>query len=334
MVHFFMPLIDPRNRRIDYLRVSVTDRCNLSCAYCKPRGRMKVLPHRDILQYEEIHRLVSVAVPLGISHVRITGGEPLVRRGILPFIASLRGIAGIEDISVTTNGVMLEEMAAGLRDAGIARLNISLDSLDPKRFAAITGSDTWHKVWRGIEAAERFGFHPIKINVVPVRGVNDDEVVEFARLTVDRRIHVRFIEFMPIGANDRWHTDACVPAGEIREAIEKAFGPLEPADHGKGAGPSQNYRIPRGQGVIGFISPITKHFCESCRRLRLTADGKIRPCLLSDTEIDVKSPMRGGCSDAELERLLRAALEIKPERHFVTESPGRCTERTMSRIGG
>lgn len=329
-----MPLTDPRNRRIDYLRVSVTDRCNLSCAYCKPRGRMKVLPHRDILHYEEIHRLVSVAVPLGISHVRVTGGEPLVRRGILPFIASLRDIAGIEDISVTTNGVMLEEMAAGLRAAGIARLNISLDSLDPKRFTAITGSDTWHKVWRGIEAAERCGFHPIKINVVPVKGVNDDEVVAFARLTVDRRIHVRFIEFMPIGANDRWHTDACVPAGEIREAIEKVFGPLEPAHHGKGAGPSQNYRIPGGQGVIGFISPITKHFCESCRRLRLTADGKIRPCLLSDTEIDIKSPMRGGCSDAELERLLRAALEIKPERHFVTESPGRCTARTMSRIGG
>jgi len=329
-----MSLIDPRNRRIDYLRISVTDRCNLSCAYCRPPGPMKVLPHRDILQYEEIHRLVSVAVPLGISHVRITGGEPLVRRGVVPFIASLRDITGIEDISVTTNGVLLEEMASGLRDAGISRLNISLDSLDPKRFAGITGSDAWHKVWRGIEAAERCRFDPIKINMVPVKGVNDDEVVAFARLTVDRRIHVRFIEFMPIGANDRWHTDACVPASEIREAIEKVFGPLERADPGRGAGPSQNYRIPRGQGVIGLISPITKHFCESCRRLRLTADGKIRPCLLSDTEIDIKSPMRGGCSDTELERLLRFALEIKPERHYVTESPGGCTARTMSRIGG
>jgi GTP 3',8-cyclase len=329
-----MPLIDPRNRRIDYLRVSVTDRCNLSCAYCKPRGRMTVLPHRDILRYEEIHRLVSVAVPLGISHVRITGGEPLVRRGIVPFVASLRSITGLEDISVTTNGVLLEEMARGLRDAGISRLNISLDSLDPKRFAMITGSDAWHKVWRGIEAAEQCGFNPIKINVVPVKGVNDDEVIAFSRLTVDRQIHVRFIEFMPIGANDRWHTDACVPASEIRESIEKVFGPLEPAGNGTGAGPSQNYRIPRAKGVIGLISPITKHFCESCRRLRLTADGKIRPCLLSDTEIDIKSPLRGGCNDAELERLLRFALEIKPERHYVTESPGRCTVRTMSRIGG
>jgi len=334
MVHFFMPLVDPRNRLIDYLRVSVTDRCNLSCAYCKPRGRIQLLPHLDILRYEEIHRLVSVAASLGISHVSITGGEPLVRRGFVPFVASVRDITGLEDISVTTNGVLLEEMASGLRDAGISRLNISLDSLDPKRFAAITGSDAWHKVWRGIEAAERCGFRPIKINVVPVKGVNDDEVVEFARLTVDRQIHVRFIEFMPIGANDRWHTDACVPASEIREAIEKAFGTLEPEAHGKGAGPSQNYRIPGAQGVIGLISPITKHFCDSCRRLRLTADGKIRPCLLSDTEIDIKSPMRGGCSDAELERLLRFALEIKPERHYVTESPGSCAGRTMSRIGG
>jgi len=329
-----MPLVDPRNRLIDYLRVSVTDRCNLSCAYCKPRGRIQLLPHMDILRYEEIHRLVSVSASLGISHVRITGGEPLVRRGIVPFVASLRNITGIEDISVTTNGVLLEEMAQGLRDAGISRLNVSLDSLDPKRFASITGSDAWHKVWRGIEAAERCGFYPIKINMVPVKGVNDDEVVEFARLTVNRQIHVRFIEFMPIGANDRWHKDACVPASEIHEAIEKAFGTLEPVAHGKGAGPSQNYRIAGGQGVIGLISPITKHFCDSCRRLRLTADGKIRPCLLSDTEIDIKSPMRGGCSDAELERLLRFALEIKPERHYVMESPGSCNARTMSRIGG
>ena len=329
-----MPLIDPRNRRIDYLRVSVTDRCNLSCVYCKPRASMKALPHVDILSYEEIRRLVAIAAPLGISHVRITGGEPLVRRGIVTFIASLRGISGIEDISVTTNGVLLEEMAEGLRSAGISRLNISLDTLDPGRFLAITGSDLWSKVWKGIERAEAHGFHPIKINMVPVKGVNDDEVVAFARLTLKRQIHVRFIEFMPIGARDRWNTSACVPAGDIRQSIEREFGPLEPAGSGAGAGPSQNFRVPGGRGVIGFITPISKHFCDSCRRLRLTADGKIRPCLLSDTEIDVKSPMRGGCSDTELERLLRLALEIKPERHYIAESPGGCYERTMSRIGG
>lgn len=329
-----MPLVDTLNRRIDYLRVSVTDRCNLSCIYCRPRSSMKLLPHEDILRYEEIHRLVGVAVPLGITHVRVTGGEPLLRRGILDFISSLRAIPGITDISVTTNGLLLEEMAEGLRSAGINRLNISLDSLRPRRFAEITGSDSWERVWRGIAKAEAVGFSPIKINMVPVRGVNDDEVVEFARLTLDRPVHVRFIEFMPIGARDRWRADVCVRAEDIRGAIEQAVGSLEPAGGGAGAGPSRNFRMAGGRGVIGFISPITKHFCDSCRRLRLTSDGKIRPCLLSDTEIDVKTPLRGGCSDAELERLLRLALEIKPERHYIAESSGGCFERTMSRIGG
>jgi cyclic pyranopterin phosphate synthase len=295
---------------------------------------LKLLSHDDVLRYEEILRLVGVAVPLGIAHVRITGGEPLLRRGILDFIGRVRDIRGITDISVTTNGLLLEEMAEGLLQAGISRLNISLDSLQPERFAEITGSDSWDRVWRGIAKAEACGFSPIKINMVPVKGVNDDEAVEFARLTVDRPVHVRFIEFMPIGARDRWRTEVCVGSDEIRAAIEGAFGPLEPAGGGAGAGPSRNHRIRGGRGVIGFISPITKHFCESCRRLRLTADGKIRPCLLSNTEIDVKTPLRGGCGDAELERLLRLALEIKPERHYITESAGGCFERTMSGIGG
>src|SRR3990170_3652551 len=240
MVDILMPLVDPLNRYIDYLRISVTDRCNLNCVYCKPRERMKALPHREILQYEEILRLVSVAAPLGISRVRITGGEPLIRRGI----------------------------------------------------------------------------------------------VDFARLTLDRRLHVRFIEFMPIGAGDRWNTEVCVTAGQVREIIEREVGRLEPFTSGTGAGPSENHQIPGARGVIGFISPITKHFCATCRRLRLTADGKIRPCLLSDTEIDIKSPLRGGCDDKELERLLRLALEVKPERHYINETPAGCYQRTMSGIGG
>ncbi len=334
MVQFFRMLRDANNRLIDYLRVSVTDRCNLACVYCKPQKRMRLLNHADILRYEEILRVVGVAAPLGISHVRVTGGEPLLRRGIRSFIASLRAIPGITDISLTTNGVLLEEMAAGIRAAGVSRLNISLDSLDREKFRRITGSDAWGKVWQGIARAEDAGFAPIKINMVPVKGVNDDEVTAFARLTVDRPLHVRFIEFMPIGARDRWHSDTCLAASEVRRIIEGAFGPLEPAAAGTGAGPSENYRIPGGRGVIGFISPITKHFCASCRRLRLTADGRIRPCLLSDTEIDVKAPLRGGCDDAELERLLRIALEIKPERHYVAENSGGCWERTMSGIGG
>ncbi len=334
MVDFLMSLKDHSNRTIDYLRISVTDRCNLSCAYCKPRTQIKMTPHQGILRYEEMLRIVRIAVPLGISHIRITGGEPLVRRGVLGFIARLGEVAGIEDISLTTNGVLLAGMSQGLRDAGITRLNISLDSLDPRRFREITGSDAWDLVWQGIARAEETGFSPIKINMVPVKGVNDDEIADFARLTLDRRLHVRFIEFMPIGANDRWHKDACVTSGQVRAIIERELGTLKPFLAKRSAGPSDNYQAPGARGVIGFISPISKHFCASCRRLRLTADGRIRPCLLSDTEIDIKSPLRGGCGDEELERLLRFSLEIKPERHYVTENPAVCSQRIMSRIGG
>jgi cyclic pyranopterin phosphate synthase len=332
-----MLLQDSHNRRIDYLRISVTDRCNLSCLYCKPRTDVKVLSHSDILTYEEILRLVMVAVPLGISRVRVTGGEPLVRRGVVDFIASLKQHGGIEDISLTTNGVLLEELAEALLAAGKPRLNISLDSLKPDRFLRITGSDSWHKVWRGIGRAEELGFFPIKINMVPVRGLNDDEVVDFARLTLNRKLHVRFIELMPIGANTCQRQEASVPSSEIRALIEREFGPLVPFTKGTSAGPADNHSIPGASGIIGFISPITRHFCRSCRRLRLTADGKIRPCLLSDTEIDIKSPLRSGCDDQELERLLRLALEIKPEKHYINEAaaaePG-CFQRTMSKIGG
>ncbi len=329
-----MPLYDPHKRLIDYLRISVTDRCNLSCFYCKPRAGMEMLPHREILSYEEILRLVALAVPLGISRVRVTGGEPLVRRGIVDFIASLHGIEGIEDISVTTNGVLLEKMVDGLIQAGKPRLNISLDSLDAHKFRKITGSDNFDRVWRGINRAEELGFFPLKINMVPVRGMNDGEAADFARLTLDRRLHVRFIEYMPLGADHRWHKEDCVPTAEIREVIEREVGPLKPFVSGNSAGPSDNYQLPAASGVIGFISPITRHFCGSCRRLRLTADGKIRPCLLSDTEIDVKSPLRGGCDNVELERLLRLALEIKPDRHYIDEQGPGCFQRTMSRIGG
>ncbi len=331
-----MPLYDPLRRQIDYLRISVTDRCNLSCLYCKPRPQVRLQEHADILRYEEILRIAALAARLGIPHVRVTGGEPLIRRGIVGFIARLSALAGVEDVSITTNGVLLAERARELRDAGVSRINISMDTLDPARFRRITGSDAWDRVWRGISAAEEQGFSPVKINVVPVRGVNDDEIVAFARLTLERGLHVRFIEFMPLGAGDRWHREQCVSGDEARAAIEAAFGPLEPWRGGRSAGPSDNYRIPGAAGVVGFISPITKHFCGACRRLRMTADGRIRPCLLSDTEIDLRTPLRGGCPDAELERLLRLSLELKPERHYLAEGrfPTEQCGRTMSRIGG
>src|SRR5512143_2720090 len=332
--------VDKQNRRIDYLRVSITDRCNLSCLYCKPRGSVRPRSHHEILRYEEILRVIHTAAALGISHIRITGGEPLVRRGVLSFIANVRTVPGIDDVSLTTNGVLLPGMAGQLRDAGIRRLNISLDSLHADRFRRITGSDVWDRVWSGIEQAEATGFDPVKINMVPVKGVNDDEVVDFARLTLDRALHVRFIEFMPIGMNDRWEREKCVTSAQIRDAIERELGPLEPFSARGSAGPASNFRLAGARGVIGFISPISQHFCAACRRLRLTADGKIRPCLLSDTEIDIKTPLRGGCDDPELRRLLELSLSVKPERHYYTmgeartaESSG-CFARTMSRIGG
>jgi cyclic pyranopterin phosphate synthase len=296
--------------------------------------QMKTLPHREILTYEEILRLVAIAAPLGISRVRITGGEPLVRRGIIDFIAALASFGGIDDVSLTTNGVLLADRADALVKAGRPRLNISLDSLKAQRFREITGRNDWQAVWRGINRAEELGFFPLKINMVPVRGMNDDEVADFARLTLDRRLQVRFIEFMPIGADDRWRRDVCVTSAEVRAAIERELGPLVPFTAAPSAGPSTNFQVPGAQGVIGFISPITRHFCGSCRRLRLTADGKIRPCLLSDTEIDVKSALRSGSSDAEIEGILRTALAIKPERHHLEAQGTGCFQRTMSKIGG
>jgi cyclic pyranopterin phosphate synthase len=314
--------------------VSITDRCNLSCVYCKPQARLQMLAHSEILRYEEILRLVSIAVALGIVHVRLTGGEPLIRRGVLDFIAELKKIKDIKDISLTTNGVLLDEMAAGLRDAGISRLNISLDSLDARKFFEITGSDCWGRVWRGINRAEEAGFSPLKINMVPVKGINDGEVADFARLTIERNIHVRFIEFMPIGANDRWHRESCVTADEIRAAIEREVGPLVPFTSQKSAGPSDNYQIAGARGVIGFISPISKHFCASCRRLRLTADGKIRPCLLSDTEIDVKSPLRAAATTGSLNGCSGSHSRSNPSGTSITEAGAGCSHRSMSKIGG
>ena len=279
--------------------------------------------------FQKLAEIVQFPIFLPIALVTL-----LIFIGIVEFMTTLRKQEGLEDISLTTNGMLLNELAEALAAAGKPRLNVSLDSLDARKFQKITGSDGWDRVWRGINRAEELGFFPLKINMVPVRGVNDNEVADFARLTMDRRFHVRFIEYMPIGANDRWSRDVCVSAAEIRGVIEREVGPLVPFRSENSAGPSDNYQLPGAQGVIGFISPISRHFCGSCRRLRLTADGKIRPCLMSDTEIDVKSPMRGGCSDAEVERLLRLALEIKPERHHINETPSGCFQRTMSKIGG
>ena len=326
-------LIDTYNRKIDYIRISVTDRCNLRCIYCMPSDGVREITHSEILTYEEIIRILSIATNLGIKKVRITGGEPLVRKGLPYLIKTISNLGAIEEISLTTNGVLLKRFARELKEAGLNRLNISLDSMDPKRYEEITKGNNLSDVWEGIRAAEELGFSPIKINMVPIRGFNDNEIKEFASLTFNKPYHIRFIEFMPTGAKDIWSKEKYISTKELKEAIS-GLGELKPIKNEWGSGPAKNFKLLNAKGVIGFISAVSDHFCAGCNRLRLTSDGKLRPCLFSDSEIDLKKALREGCDDDELQRLLLLGLQIKPEKHNINESDPNAIERPMSAIGG
>ncbi len=282
---------DAYERPIQYLRVSVTDRCNLRCVYCMPEEGVPLLAHEEILRNEEIVRIVRIAVELGFSHIRLTGGEPLVRRGIVNLVADLARIPGLDDLSMTTNGVLLKDHAEALARAGLRRVNISLDTLRPERFRRITRWGDLEDVLEGRKAALAAGLRPVKINVVVVRGLNDDEVVDIARLTLEPDWHIRFIEVMPLGAGIHWAGDGVVPSAEIRHRIEAALGPLTPVYGDVGVGPARYYRLPGAEGTIGFISAVTEHFCHYCNRLRLTSDGRLLPCLLSSATIDLRTPL-------------------------------------------
>jgi len=306
-------LKDTFNRTIDYIRISITDRCNLRCVYCMPSGGVKFLEHRDILQYEEIARILRVAVHTGMRKVRITGGEPLVRRNITDLIKMIKGIEGIHQLSMTTNGILLERYAEPLAEAGLDRVNVSLDSLKPDRFREITRGGVLDAVLRGIEAAEKAGLTPIKINMVPMRGVNDDEIAEFAKMTLTSPYQVRFIEFMPFVTEDMWNREKFISTEEIQSRVEQV-GTLLPAKM-KRSGPARYFTFEGAAGVIGFISPISNHFCKECNRLRLTADGKLRPCLFSETEIDLKPALRNNGSDEEIRRLIELSIAVKPKGH-------------------
>ncbi|MCL6430836.1 MAG: GTP 3',8-cyclase MoaA [Anaerolineae bacterium] len=328
-----MPYCDAFNRPIEYLRISVTDRCNLRCIYCMPEEGVPQLEHEQILSYEEIARLARVIVGLGLSKLRITGGEPLVRKGLERLIELLAAIPGVEDLSMTTNGILLAGMADRLAGAGLRRVNISLDSLRPDRFQAMTRRGRLEDVLEGIAAAERAGLRPVKINVVVIRGLNDDETLDFAARTVSPGWNVRFIEVMPLAPDPRWASDGYVPSEEIRQRIEAHFGRLRAVD-GQGAGPARYYQIDGASGTIGFISPISEHFCFRCNRLRLTADGQLLPCLMSEQGVDVRSALRSGASDEALRALVVQAIGAKPSGHrlgAVTRGPG---ATPMSRIGG
>jgi cyclic pyranopterin phosphate synthase len=328
-----LPYRDDFGRAINYLRVSVTDRCNLRCVYCMPAGGVEKQPHAEILRYEELALIIRAAAELGICKVRLTGGEPLARLGLVDFVRMVAAIPGIDDISMTTNGTMLARHAADLAAAGLHRVNISLDTLRDQRFAQITRRGRLQDVWAGITAARFADLVPIKFNMVVVRGLNDDEVTAFARRTLSHGWHVRFIELMPIGANLDWVGDGVVPVPEIRARIEADVGPLEPVHGPKGNGPARYYRLPGGEGTLGFIGARSEHFCSTCNRLRLTADGRLRPCLMSDHEIDLRPTLREGANLEAVKALLTEAIHRKPQSHRLAEdfSP---QDRTMAEIGG
>ena len=330
-------MIDRHNRNINYLRISVTDRCNLRCLYCMPKEGLSLIGHDDILRYEEILRVIRVAVRLGISKVRITGGEPLVRKGIVDFIASLKTMGGLNDISLTTNGIRLEEFAERLYRAGMRRINVSLDSLNPQTYAEITRGGNLGAVLKGIESAYRAGFAPIKINTVAIKGANDDEILDFASLTIDKPFHVRFIEMMPLGNAETEQGFYYLSNDLVMDKINRIYR-LEPVN-GQSTGtdgPARRFRISGGTGEIGFISPVSQHFCHRCNRLRLTADGHLRPCLLRDDEVDLKGPLRENCGDDVLDRLIREAIAGKPRGHSLVLNNRRLRKcvRGMSTIGG
>jgi cyclic pyranopterin phosphate synthase len=280
-----------------------------------PFNGLRLFERKEILNYEEISRIVRIAAGLGVRRVRITGGEPLARKSLTYLIALIKKIEGIEDLSLTTNGVLLSKYAKELSDAGLDRVNISLDSLSPDRYREITRGGDINLVLRGIEAAKMAGLLPIKINMIPIRGFNDDEIEEFARITLTAPYQVRFIEFMPFGMKDIWGPERYISADEIKSIVE-CIGHLTPVNVRK-SGPARYFRFDSAIGVIGFISPISNHFCKECNRLRLTADGKLRPCLFSETEIDLKPALRGGAADDEIERLIKLSIEIKPKGHNI-----------------
>lgn len=327
-------LKDPYERHINYLRISVTDRCNLHCRYCSPKEGKARLGHNDILRYEEILRVVRIATTLGIEKVRITGGEPLVRKGLTNFLSILSSIDGLRDIGLTTNGILLAQLGEELFSSGLKRINVSLDSLKEDKYRYITGGGELREVLKGLELAREIGFSPIKINVVAIAGFNDDEILDFAYLALSSPYEIRFIELMPFNSACQLNHLSC---DEIKSKIETSFT-LLPVENERNSlsGPAQSYHILNGAGRIGFISPMTKHFCHQCNRLRLTADGHLRGCLFSEEEIDLKKALREGCSDEKLRALILEAVGKKPKERNLTAifTKQRSCQREMNSIGG
>jgi cyclic pyranopterin phosphate synthase len=297
------------SRQINYLRMSITDRCNLRCVYCTYWKEWQKQPAAEILRYEELLRLAAVAAEAGVRKIRITGGEPLVRRGLVGFLQKLNRLPGIDQVCLTTNGVLLRELAPAIYDAGVRHLNVSLDTLKGDRYRRITGSDNLPAVMAGLRQAVSLGFHPLKINCVVLRGINDDEVLDIARLAREYPLQVRFIELMPT-TSQAWWKHHFLSMTEVRRRLA-VLGPLEPLTREATAGPARNFRVPGFLGELGFISPMSAHHCPTCNRLRLSSDGKIRPCLLESQELDIKEPLRQRGSDSFISFLFQEAIRLK-----------------------
>lgn len=329
------PLVDSYGRRIRNLRISVTDRCNFRCVYCMPAEGLPWLPRTDILTYEEIARLTRIAVSLGIEQIRLTGGEPLVRRDLPTLVTMLSAIPGLTSLSLTTNGFSLAKMARPLADAGLTRINVSLDSLVRERFAQLTRRDALAQVMAGLEALEDCPtIRPIKINAVAMRDFTEQEVVDFARFARRTGYRVRWIEFMPLDADQIWRKEDILTGGEIKALIEQEFGPLVPITGEDPSETARRYTFSDGVGEVGFINPVSEPFCAQCDRIRLTAEGQLRTCLFALSETDLRAPLRSGASDEEIAQTLRQAVWGKELKHYIGDKRFRRSARSMSMIGG
>jgi cyclic pyranopterin phosphate synthase len=330
-----LPLVDTFGRVHTDLRISVTDRCNLRCFYCMPAEGVQFKPHSTILSFEEIERFARLAAEMGICEVRLTGGEPLVRKGVCDLVGMLARVPGITDLAMTTNAILLADCAEDLRAAGLNRLNISLDTLDPEKFHRITRRDELPRVLEGIEAARRAGFSDIKLNALAIRGQVEEDVVPLARFAAERGLALRFIEFMPLDGDDRWSRHQVLSGEEILDILRRAVGPLEPMDPPDARAPATRYRFVGHDGPpIGVIGSVSQPFCDRCGRLRLTADGKIRNCLFATEEWDVRELIRGGAHDREVADLIRRAVWAKKQAHGSDDGRFAKGERTMHQIGG
>lgn len=327
-------MLDRFSRRIDYLRISVTDRCNLRCQYCMPESRAPWFEREDLLTFEEIERVVrEVFVPMGVRKIRLTGGEPLLRRDLYRLVGMLRSLPEIQDIALSTNAVLLHEQGPALKMAGLDRVNISLDTLDPDRFRELTRGGDLGRVLKGLERALELGFHPIKLNCVVMPGFNQDELARLAALTIDRPLHVRFIEFMPVGDRSLYQAKGTFGVDEILAVLRGhyAISEVPGSERPKGNGPARYWSVAGALGTVGVIHPMSRHFCDTCNRFRLTADGRVKSCLLVSSERDLKEALRAGADTATLREIVRQALDLKPEWH---EMGKEIQDLTMSQIGG